>query len=105
MTDLWGMSKAAAEARAAAEAQAKVEAESKIAADAKAKAEKVAAEKAAADAKVVILSNMRHCVCVYGATPGNGKRYIGNPSSEYFQVEWETDLLGFATKQASVHPV
>jgi hypothetical protein len=40
-TDLWGTSKAAAEAQAAAEA--------------KAKAEKAAAEKAAADAKVVIL--------------------------------------------------
>jgi hypothetical protein len=64
VTDLWGISKAAAKAKAAAEAQAKVEAESKIAADAKAKAEKATAEKAAADAKVVILSNMRDCVCV-----------------------------------------
>ena len=48
-----GISKAAAEAKASAEAKAKEEAEAKT------KAEKAAAEKAAADAKVLILVNVR----------------------------------------------
>jgi hypothetical protein len=41
----------------------KAEAEAKIAAE-KAAAEKAAAQNAAADAKVVILANIRPCVCV-----------------------------------------
>ena len=50
----------AAEAKAAPEAKANAESEAKIA------AEKVAAEKSAADAKVVFLANTRQYVCVCG---------------------------------------
>ena len=56
------MSKAATEAKAEAEAKAKAEAEVKVAAE-KATAEEAAPEKAA-DAKAVILANIRQCVCV-----------------------------------------
>ena len=54
VTDLWWISKAAAEAKAASEEKAKAEAEAKAAAE-KAASQKAAAEKAAADAKVGIL--------------------------------------------------
>ena len=78
-----GKAAAAAALAAVTRAEAaKKEAEAK----AKAAAEKAAAEKAAADAKVVILAGIRQCVCVCMVL-GNGKRYIGNPRSEYFQVE------------------
>ena len=47
-----------------AAAQAKAAAEAKAGAEAKTKAEKAAAEKAAADAKVVLLTNVRPWLCV-----------------------------------------
>ena len=55
-----------AEAKTAAEVKAKAEAEAKAAAEytENAAAEKAAAEEAAADAKVVILTSIRQCVCV-----------------------------------------
>ena len=108
-TDLWGNSKAAAETKAAAEAKEKADAVAKAAADAKAKAAKAAAEmavaeKAAADAKVVILSNMipleydTLSACVYAATPGNRSDIMGTQPRNISKSKVEPDLLGFANQ-------
>jgi hypothetical protein len=63
LTTCGGFSKAAAEAKAAAESKAKADAEAKAAAEAKAKAEKAAADKAAADAQVLIFEFASYSQC------------------------------------------
>ena len=90
--------KAAVEAKAAAEAKAKAEAEAKAGADAKAEAEKVvaenlksAADKAFADAQVVILENVTLYLCAITVCV---QRYTGKCklTGESIISDFETDF-------------
>ena len=94
------MSKAASEAKAATEAKA--EAEAKFAeAEAKAAgaAEKAAAEKDAADAKVVMLSNVGRCLCICTVAHRILERdLLETQPRNISNSKVETDLLGFANQ-------
>ena len=102
-----GISKAASQAKAAAEGKAKAEAEPKAAADAEAKVEKAAAEKPAAkkaadDAKVVMLENIRHFLCLYAVLH---RKFKGNASTSrdwYFCVK--TTLFSNARRRSQRVP-